>query len=67
MAIEVIAKIKQKNNADFFLIDAEDVELDGRSLIYSLPVILTQAEYDALVNADEVDPQKIYMIAKDEE
>ena len=33
MAIEVISKIKQKNNGDFPLMDAKDVELnDGRSV-----------------------------------
>ena len=32
MAIELISKIKPKNNGDFAMVDAEDVELsDGRS------------------------------------
>ena len=29
MAIEIIDKIKQKNNGDFKLMDAEDVNYDG--------------------------------------
>lgn len=33
MAIFLIDKIKQKNNGKFFLIDAEDVEYDGKSLV----------------------------------
>ena len=33
MAIFLIDKIQQKNNGNFFLIDAEDVEYDGKSLI----------------------------------
>lgn len=27
MAIELIAKIKQKNNGNFFLVDAADIEM----------------------------------------
>ena len=33
MAIFLIDKIQQKNNGKFFLIDAEDVEYDGKSLV----------------------------------
>jgi hypothetical protein len=33
MAIFLIDKIQQKNNGNFFLIDAEDVEYDGKSLV----------------------------------
>lgn len=33
MAIFLIDKIQQKNNGTFFLIDAEDVEYDGKSLV----------------------------------
>ncbi len=32
MAIELISKIKPKNNGDFKLVDAEDVEYNGKSL-----------------------------------
>lgn len=33
MAIFLIDKIQQKNNGSFFLMDAEDVEYDGKSLV----------------------------------
>lgn len=32
MAIELISKIKPKNNGDFKLVDAEDIECDGKGL-----------------------------------
>lgn len=32
MAIELIAKIKQKNNGNFFLVDAADIEIEGQAL-----------------------------------
>lgn len=32
MAVEIISKLKQKNGADFFLLDAEDIEIEGISL-----------------------------------
>lgn len=50
MAIEVISKIKQKNNADFPLMDAKDVELnDGRSVEEALQYI--EATFDIASNA----------------
>ena len=49
MAIELIAKIKQKNNGDFFLVDAADVELNGKPITEYLGIALTQTEYDELL------------------
>lgn len=50
MAIEVISKIKQKNNGDFPLMDAKDVELnDGRSVEEALQYI--EATFDVASNA----------------
>lgn len=50
MAIEVISKIKQKNNGDFPLMDAKDVELnDGRSVEKALQYI--EATFDVASNA----------------
>lgn len=45
MAIQLIDKIKQKNNGSFFLVDAEDVEYDGKSLVEALKAgeIITSA------------------------
>ena len=36
MAIELIGKIKQKNGGAFFLVDAQDVEYGGKSLVDAL-------------------------------
>ena len=36
MAIYLIDKIQQKNDGDFFLVDAEDVEYNGKSIIDAL-------------------------------
>lgn len=50
MAIEVISKIKQKNNGEFPLMDAKDVELnDGRSVEEALQYI--EATFDMASNA----------------
>lgn len=50
MAIEVISKIKQKNNGTFPLMDAKDVELnDGRSVEEALQYI--EATFDVAGNA----------------
>ena len=47
MAIEVISKIKQKNNGEFPLMDAKDVELnDGRSVEEALQYIEASMDYD---------------------
>lgn len=47
MAIEVISKIKQKNNGEFPLMDAKDVELnDGRSVEEALQYIEATMDYD---------------------
>lgn len=117
MAIELISKIKPKNNGTFPMVDAEDVMMpdgsrlsdtemgkpgepgkdgkdgadgkDGytpvkgtdyytdadkaefqtylRTMFGENIVPLTQAEYDALVSAGTVDPNKYYMIVGDGE
>ena len=82
MAIELIDKIKQKNNGTFALVDATDVDMgdgkrlsdkeffteaDVKTVISDLFVPCTQAEYDALVSAGTVDENKYYMIVGDSE
>lgn len=69
MAIEVIDKIKPKNNGTFPLMDAEDVLMpDGTRLSGYTPFIaITQEQYDALVAAGAVDESKYYVIVGDSE
>lgn len=47
MAIELISKIKPKNNGDFPLVDAEDIAYKDGRLPEFLPRVMTQAQYDA--------------------
>lgn len=65
MAIELISKIKPKNNGAFAIVDAADVEMpDGRRLSEMVFTVKTQEEYDALVEAGEVDETTLYMIVE---
>lgn len=65
MAIELISKIKPKNNGTFAIVDAVDVEMpDGRRLSEMVFTVKTQEEYDALVEAGEVDETTLYMIVE---
>ena len=81
MAILLISKLKQANNGKFALVDADDVEMpDGtrlsdkelltaeevKGIVNGLHEPVTQAEYDALVQAGTVDPNKYYYIKKEE-
>lgn len=73
MPIELIDKIKPKNNGTFPMVDAKDVSLGGIENqrltdalltpldedIYIKTVLLTQEEYDAL---EEYDENTLYMI-----
>lgn len=70
MPINLIDKIKPKNNGTFAMVDAEDVELSGGIRLDAkvvdiesrLPVALTQEEYDALDAAGKVNPNTPYII-----
>lgn len=63
MAIQLIDKIKPKNNGSFPMVDAEDVELpDGRRLTSVLPVFVTEEEYNAMEAAGTVDPNISYYV-----
>ena len=64
MAIELVAKIKPKNNSDFMLVDSVDVEMsDGRNLQetledFSAGTIITlngeeTDEYQFVIDLDE--------------
>lgn len=62
MPLPLADKIKPKNNGNFPLVDAIDIEYkDGRITDY-MPVYLTQAEYDVLVTAGTVNPKTPYFI-----
>lgn len=62
MAIELIAKIKPKNNGTFALVDAEDVQVGDKRLPDILPVFMTKAEYDAL---ETKNPETLYFIVEE--
>ena len=71
MAIELIDKVKPKNNGSFAMVDACDVEMpDGTRLDVAIaaitPVVRTQSEYDALVSAGAVEPDTLYLVLDDD-
>lgn len=62
MAIPVISTIIPKNDGDFPVAAAEHISYkDGRLPDY-LPVAVTQAEYDALAEAGEINENTPYLI-----
>lgn len=80
MAIELIGTIKPKNNGNFPMVDAEDVDIGGgRRLDAVLPAVygdqtgvvvpttlITQAEYDTLLDDNAVEEGRLYLIYEDE-
>lgn len=63
MAIELIDKIKPKNNGSFAMVDAVDVELpNGERLTSVLPVFVTEEEYAAMEAAGAINPNIPYYI-----
>lgn len=57
----------------FFAMDAKDVEVDGETLMNYIPIILTEEEYDSLLDGNSIiingkehyyDENRIYMIKK---
>lgn len=68
MAIELIGKIKPKNNGTFAMVDAADVEMpDGGRLPDYMPVAITQADYDKLVADGTVNEKTPYLIVEGDE
>ena len=59
MAIELIAKIKQKNNGTFYLVDAEDIEYNGKALTAAIASNEFKGE-----KGDKCDPGQAFTIAK---
>lgn len=67
MAIGVTGKFKPKSN-NFAIVDAQDVEMpDGKRLSECMPVMLSRSAYQALVDAEEVNPDTPYLIYEDED
>ena len=71
--IELGSGLTQKNNLTFPLVKAKDVDVSGESLLNYIPIILTQSEYDTLVeggtitmNGEEItyEENRIYMIKR---
>lgn len=62
MAIELISKIKPKNNGTFPLVDAEDIEYDGGRLPDFLFKCVTEDEYNALKAAGKLSETTPYLI-----
>lgn len=65
MAIELIGKIKPKNNGTFAMVDAVDVEMpDGSRLSDMIFKPVTEEEYEALKDAGELNETTLYMIVE---
>lgn len=71
MALLVFDKFE--TTGPFFAMDAKDVEVDGESLINYVPIILTQEEYNTLLDGGTIiikgkehslDENRIYMVKK---
>lgn len=62
MAIELITKIKPKNNGNFTLVDAEDIAYkDGKLTDYMFEA-LTEAEYNKAVANGTINENTPYLI-----
>lgn len=62
MAIELISKIKPKNNGNFPLVDAEDIAYeDGRLPDYMFKC-LTEEEYNTLKASGQLNANTPYLI-----
>ena len=72
-SIEIISGLTQKGEGTFPLVRARDVDVNGETLLNYIPIILTQSEYDTLVDGGTIvlngqemsyDENRIYMIKK---
>ena len=71
--IELGAGLTQMGNNDFPLMRAQDVDVYGETLLNYIPIILTQDEYNTLVDGGTItlngqdvsyEENRIYMIKK---
>lgn len=65
MSINLIDKIKPKG--EFYIADSKDIEHNGKSLDSSIPKVMTQSEYDVLVENNEVSENTLYVIVESSE
>lgn len=79
MAIELISNITPKNNGEFPLVDAKDVQVDNegtrldaalamaQAILDNLtPITMTESEYAAAVEAGTIDENKTYYVIGDD-
>jgi hypothetical protein len=62
MAIELVSKIKPKNNNDFPLVDAEDIAFKEGRLNEYMPVVISKADFEVLKNTPEYNPKTPYLV-----
>ena len=72
-SVRLTSGITQKGDGDFPLMRAKDVDVNGETLLNFIPIILTQTEYDTLVNGGTItlngreltyEENRIYMIKR---
>jgi hypothetical protein len=72
MPLIVYDKIKPEKDGDAIM-DAQDVDVDGETLLNFIPIILTQEEYNTLVDGGTItlngreltyEENRIYMIKR---
>lgn len=64
MAVKTSSTIEPYNNS-YFVANAEHIGHNGKPLPKFLPVPVTQAEYDAMVEAGTVDEDTMYFIKEE--
>ncbi|MBQ3008742.1 MAG: hypothetical protein IJD80_04040, partial [Oscillospiraceae bacterium] len=62
MAIELISKMKPKNNGDFALMDAEDIAFKEGRLDEYMPVVISKADFEVLKTTPEYNPKTPYLV-----
>ena len=67
MAIELISKIKPKNNGSFPVVDAEDIAYKDGRLPDFLFVTVTEAEYNSLKQSGQLKSNTPYLIVEDDD
>ena len=67
MAIELISKIKPKNNGNFPIVDAEDIAYNGGRLPDFLFVTVTETEYNRLKASGLLKSNTPYLIVEDDD
>lgn len=66
MPIQLIDKIKPKNNGDFALVDAEDIAYKEGRLDEYMPVVISKDDYEILKKTPDYNPKTPYLIYEEE-